>query len=71
MAWNYRLVEHADGSGVGLHKVSYNKVGEEVSMSAYPCGFFEHTAEKLRYQIMLARMDALWRPVFSEPPEWE
>ena len=71
MTWNYRIVEYADGTGFGLHKVDYNIKGEPVSMTVEPTGFVGETKEDVAELILLARADADARPVFVEPANWE
>ncbi|MHC4868039.1 MAG: hypothetical protein ACYTEX_28540 [Planctomycetota bacterium] len=67
---NYRIVRYADGSGFGLHEVHYNEGGKVTSMTVRPVGFTGDTVEEVRGTLMMARMDAVRRPVFQEPPEW-
>jgi len=70
MAWNYRIVMYADGSGVGLHEVHYDADGKPIRMTENPAAFVADSPEELRSALMLARQDANRRPIFNEPPEW-
>ena len=70
MPWNYRIVRYADGSGFGLHEVHYDCNQKEIRMSAKPAAFVGDTAEEVRGALMMARMDAIRRPVFEEPDGW-
>ena len=70
MTWNYRIVKHADGTGFGLHRVYYDKQGNEESMGFGPATFVSDTKEGLTSQLVLAKTDARKRPVFEEPEDW-
>lgn len=70
MTWNYRIVEYADGTGVGLHEVYYDANGREKSMIAEPATFVGESPEDVRGALLMARVDATKRPVFGEPDNW-
>ncbi len=71
MSYNYRIVEYNDGSGFGLHEVFYDKAGKEKTMTSSPATFAGETPEDIRGGLMMARMDAMRRPIFQEPDDWE
>ena len=70
MSWNYRIVKYADGTGYGLHEVYYNVVGQPMAMSEHTAGFVGETVPEVHSAMMMARRDAVGRPVLDAPAEW-
>ena len=70
MTWNYRIVKYADGRGYGLHEVYYDKKGKEISMTETPAIFVGDDPEEIHGSMIIARTDAIRRPIFEEPESW-
>lgn len=72
MSWNYRIVKYKDGSGYGLHEVFYDDNGVPSGMTKNPAGFVSSEYEGpagIHESMMMARTDAIRRPVLEEP-DW-
>lgn len=72
MSWNYRIVKYRDGNGFGLHEVQYDKEGLPFSMTEEPASFvaaLEEGPQGIHQSMMMARTDAIRRPIFEEPEE--
>jgi hypothetical protein len=73
MPWNYRIVKYKDGSGYGLHEVLYDDEGQPWAMTNDPIGFScrsDEGPQGIRTSLLMARVDAIKRPVFDEPKKW-
>lgn len=71
MSWNYRIVKYRDKTrGFGLHEVYYTKKGKARAMSAEPVCFEGNTKKDLKWALSTAFSDALHRPIFKEPKNW-
>jgi len=72
MYWNYRIVNHSDGSGFGLYEVFYNDKNEPESMGiASFCTFKEEGSIGITKWLQQALDDTKKYPIFNEPKNWE
>jgi hypothetical protein len=72
MSWNYRIMRYRNGEGFGLHEVFYDDDGLPWGMTENPARFVCGTDEGragIKGALLLARMDAIKRPVLDEPEE--
>jgi hypothetical protein len=72
MSWNYRIVQYVNGDGYGLHEVYYDEDGEAWCMTQEPASFvagLDEGPKGIRQGLLMARVDAIKRPVFVEPKE--
>jgi hypothetical protein len=72
MSWNYRIVRYRNGEGFGLHEVFYDDFGLPWGMTENPAKFVCSTDEGpagINDSLLVARVDAIQRPVFDEPEE--
>ena len=73
MSWNYRIVKYLDGSGFGLHEVFYDDSDRPWSMTEEAADFrcdADEGPQGVRESLLLARVDAIHRPVLKEPKKW-
>lgn len=70
MSWNYRIVKYFAGDGYGLHEVHYDADGKETHMTENPAAFVGDTPQEVVSSIIMARTDAMRRPVFDQPKDW-
>jgi hypothetical protein len=73
MVWNYRIVKYRDGGGYGLHEVYYDAAGLPWTMTAEPTSFVcdvDEGPEGVKEALLMARVDAIKRPVLDEPEKW-
>lgn len=69
--WNYRIVKYAnEDCGYGLHEMYYDDNGKEDSMTKNPASFTGDSVSEIHEAMMKARVDAIKRPVFEEPENW-
>ena len=72
MSLNYRIVRYRRGEGFGLHEVFYDDDGLPWGMTENPATFVCGTDEGpagIKDSMLVARVDAIQRPVFDEPEE--
>lgn len=73
MTWNYRIVRYRDNKGFGLHEVYYDSEGRPWSMTVEPATFacdVDEGPEGVRGSLLMARVDAIKRPVLDVPDVW-
>jgi hypothetical protein len=73
MSWNYRIVRYRDNQGFGLHEVYYDSDGLAWTMTEKPASFVcdvDEGAQGIKQSLLMARVDAIKRPVFDEPEVW-
>jgi len=72
MSWNYRIVRYRNNEGYGLHEVLYDKGGLPWTMTQEPATFacgVDEGPNGIKQSLLMARVDAIKRPVFDEPEE--